>query len=197
MWRPYAKSQIMQPEEDTFRQAGFEVFDYLMGGMVPAIAFAKSKFVEIDKEVNFVVLITHPLCQTSRVYNDVPVIAHILEEMRRHVVGIPLSKCRLFITDDVKKSYETAHMAELPLLETLYVKRQRKQLLGLVPFGYLEERELKIDLTSPFRWHSQDSEIFAKIFEMFSIAGQKNRMERYAKLHNELRILHCPDLAQV
>jgi len=196
VWRPYDKSQIMQPEEDTFKQLGFEAFHYLMGGIVPASVFAKSKLIEIDGNAQFVVVLAHPLCQTPRVYNDTRVIAHVFQEMWRHAINIPLNKCRLFIMDDAKKKYDCAHLAELPLSETLVVRKKRNKLLGFIHFGYSEDFDMTINFKSQLRWHSPEKALFSRIADEFSIPQQKDRLARYAKLHSELCAEKCPELVR-
>lgn len=193
-WRPYDQSEIMRPEADTFRQLGFESFHYLMGGMVPATVFAKSNLMEIEGVAQFVVVITHPICQVARAYNDPSVIAHIFQEMRRHAIDVPLSMCRVFILDDAKTKLDRATLAELPLSERVKVHRRYNKLLGIIPLGYSSEFELKIDPSSALLWHSHQGQLFAKIVEAFSIPGHSDRLKRYSQLHQALRTEKCPDL---
>ncbi|UWE16088.1 hypothetical protein [Herbaspirillum huttiense] len=194
VWRRYDQSDIMRPEADVFAQLGFEEFHYLMGGMVPASVFAKSKLMEIDGDMQFVVVITHPVCQVARAYNDTKVITYVFQEMRRYAVDIPLSKCRIFVMDDAKRKFDNAHMAELPLSEVVKVRRRYNKLLGFIPVGYSEEFDIKVDSQSPLRWHASDGALFSQILNEFSIPRHIDHLERYAELHSALRAEKCPDL---
>lgn len=194
VWRPYDQSEIMRPEADVYEQLGFEAFHYLMGSMVSATVFAKGKLMEVDGGVQFVVVITHPVCQVARAYNDTKVLTHVFQEMWRHAVDIPLSKCRIFVMDDAKRKFDKAHVAELSLSEVVNVRRRYSKFLGFIPVGYSEELEIKIDSRAPLRWHASDGALFARILSEFSIPRHVDRLERYVKLHGALRAEKCPDL---
>lgn len=195
VWRPYDQSEIMRPEAETFRQLGFESFHFLMGGTIPSITFAKCKLMELEGDMQFVVMITHPVCQVARAYNCPSVISHVFQEMYRHAVGIPVSKCRIFVMEDVKKKFDHANLAELPLTEVLKVRRRYNKFLGIIPFGYSEELEIQITPLSGLRLHAHDGKLFAKIMETFSMPSQNARLTKYAELHRILRAEKCPDLA--
>lgn len=194
VWCPYEQSEIMRPEEDTFKQLGFDPFQYLMGGIVPATVFAKSKLMEIDGEVQFVVVITHPICQVARAYKDPSVITHVFQEMRSRAAGIPLSKCRIFIMDDAKTKLEHPDLAELELSEAVRVRRRYHKLLGIIPFRDSEDFEIKIDSRSKLRWHPHRGALFAQLMEAFSIPSHSARLQKYSQLHSTLRAEKCTDL---
>lgn len=193
-WRPYEQSEIMRPEAETFRQLGFESFHYLMGGVLPSTVFATCKLIEIDGEMQFVVLITDPVCQAARVYNDTHVIAHIFQLMHRHAIDFSLSRCRVFVMSDARTKFDHPNLAELPLAELVTVHRHYNKLFRLIPLGYTEIHKFGIHTRTSLRWHSHQGKLFEKIAQSFSMPCHLDRLEKYVQLHQRLRAEKCPDL---
>lgn len=177
-WRRFSESEIMEAEERTFRKLGFEAYHYLYGGQTPATVFAKGQFVTLEGEVTFAILIAHPLCGASRVYNAPHTLKHVFHEVRRHAVDVPLANCRLFIMDDAKYTFELPHLAEVPLYECFTRQKNKVHLFGVIPIGAVEQGTWKTEFNQALRWHSTQSGIFSTIAEAFALPLQRDRIER-------------------
>ena len=184
-WRPSDQSEILRPEMQSFRRLGFEPFHYLDNGRMPALVFAKERFMEIGSETQFAILLAHPLAQVQRIYKEQKVLEHVLETACRRAPGVPLHKFRLYIMDDAPNSCIPVHLVEMPVQQRRVIKTKQGRLFGLFPLSIIEPAR-QIELGKPI-YHGPASDTFRAVTKAFLIPLVQDRMARYRNIHSTMQ----------